>query len=328
MHLVTGAAGVIGAHLAHQLHPEGAPLLLCDFAPDAVRARHLDGLEAHPFVDAANVFTAGAPLPSLGPHGSGVRAVWHLGANSSTTTRDWDHLLHVNVGASQQLWRWCAEHGVPFHYASSAATYGDGAMGFSDRTPAGQLVPLNRYGRSKNDFDAWVRQQVATGAPQPPHWAGFKFFNVYGAREGHKGRMASIIWKAERDMATLGRVQLFASNHPDFADGEQRRDFVYVGDVVDEMRWVHAHGAPGDSSSAGTGVASTFLEMIRAYCAARGEEPTIQFIPMPESLVGQDQNITQADMSTMRAAGWTQAPVLPPEGVARTLDEMRTLGCR
>lgn len=173
-----------------------------------------------------------------------------------------------------------------------------------------------------------MRQQVASGAPQPPHWAGFKFFNVYGAREGHKGRMASIVWKAERDMAALGRVQLFASNHPDFADGEQRRDFVYVGDVVDEMRWVHAHGAPSDIYNAGTGVASTFLDMIRAYFAARGEEPAIEFIPMPESLVGQYQNFTQADMSTIRAAGWTQAPTLPEVGVRRTLEEMAALGWR
>jgi ADP-L-glycero-D-manno-heptose 6-epimerase len=328
MQLVTGAAGFIGAQLTHQLHAEGTPLLLVDFPADATKARHLVGLEEHPFLATEVVFTAGAPLPALDAYAGQVTAVWHLGANSDTTTRDWDHLLHVNIGASQQLWRWCAQHGVPFYYASSAATYGDGALGFSDRTPPEQLAPLNLYGKSKNDFDAWVRQQLASGAPQPPHWAGFKFFNVYGAREGHKGRMASIIWKAERDMATLGRVQLFASNHADFADGEQRRDFVYVGDVLDEMRWVHANRAPSDIYNAGTGVASTFLDMIHAYFAARGETPAIEFIPMPESLVGQYQNFTQADMSTIRAAGWTQPPVLPAEGVARTLAEMTALGWR
>jgi ADP-L-glycero-D-manno-heptose 6-epimerase len=328
MQLITGAAGFIGAHLAHQLHAEGASLLLADFVPDPVKARHLEGLATHPFADATAMFTAGAELPHLGTHAANLSAVWHLGANSDTTTRDWDHLLHVNIGASQQLWRWCAAHGVPFYYASSAATYGDGAQGFSDRTPPEQLTPLNLYGRSKNDFDAWVLEQVATGAPQPPHWAGFKFFNVYGAREGHKGRMASIIWKAERDIAALDRVQLFASNHPDFADGEQRRDFVYVGDVVDEMRWVAAHRPESAVYNAGTGVASTFLEMIEAYFAARGEAPRIEFVPMPESLANQYQNFTQADMSTIRGAGFAKPPVLPAEGVARTLAEMTTLGWR
>lgn len=328
MQLITGAAGFIGAHLAHQLHAEGASLLLADFVPDPVKARHLEGLANHPFADASTMFAAGAELPDLGGHGANLSAVWHLGANSDTTTRDWDHLLHVNIGASQQLWRWCAANGVPFYYASSAATYGDGAMGFSDRTPPEQLTPLNLYGRSKNDFDAWVLGQVAAGAPQPPHWAGFKFFNVYGAREGHKGRMASIIWKAERDIAALDRVQLFASNHPDFADGEQRRDFVYVGDVVDEMRWVAEHRPPATVYNAGTGVASTFREMIEAYFAARGEVPRIEFVPMPESLVNQYQNFTQADMSTIRSAGYAKPPVLPVEGVAQTLAEMASLGWR
>jgi ADP-L-glycero-D-manno-heptose 6-epimerase len=328
MQLITGAAGFIGAHLAHQLHTDGASLLLADFPPGPIKARHLQGLASHPFADASTMFVAGAERPELGRHEAEVAAVWHLGANSDTTTRDWDHLLHVNIGASQQLWRWCAQRGVPFYYASSAATYGDGARGFSDRTSPGELTPLNLYGRSKNDFDAWVRKQVATGAPQPPHWAGFKFFNVYGAREGHKGRMASIIWKAERDIAALDRVQLFASNHPDFSDGEQRRDFVYVGDVVDEMRWVADHRPAATVYNAGTGVASTFLAMIEAYFAARGEAPRIEFVPMPESLVHQYQNFTQADMHTIRAAGWSKPPVLPAEGVAQTLDEMAQLGWR
>ena len=328
MQLVTGAAGFIGSELAHQLHTEGASLLLVDFLPDAIKARNLEGLATHPFLDAAEVFRAGDALPQLGPLASQLTAVWHLGANSDTTTRDWDHLQHVNIGASRQLWRWCAEHGVPYYYASSAATYGDGTQGFSDRTPPEQLEPLNLYGRSKNEFDAWVRAQVASGAPQPPHWAGFKFFNVYGAREGHKGRMASILWKAERDLASGDRVLLFRSNHPDFADGEQRRDFVFVGDVIDEMRWVAAAGAPSDIYNAGTGVASTFLDMIHAYFAARQEAPRIEFVPMPDSLAGQYQNFTQADMSTVQAAGWQQAPVLPLEGVRRTLTEMARLGWR
>lgn len=324
MHIVTGAAGFIGAHLAHDLHAQGEDLTLVDFTPNEARARNLHGLEGHASTNAAKVFVLGDALPALPTH-TDVAAVWHLGANSDTTTRDWDHLLHVNIGASQQLWNWCAEHDVPFYYASSAATYGDGAQGFNDRTPPEALTPLNLYGKSKNNFDAWVLQQVATGAPQPPYWAGFKFFNVYGAREAHKGRMASILWKAERDMAALGRVQLFASNHKDFGDGEQQRDFVWVGEVIRQMRWVADQQAPSAIYNAGTGVACSFLEMINAYFAARGEAPRIEFVPMPESLVSQYQNYTQADMSRLREAGYTAPPVLPVEGVARTLTEIAAL---
>jgi ADP-L-glycero-D-manno-heptose 6-epimerase len=332
MHLITGAAGFIGAQLAHTLHAEGHSLVLCDFPPSDTKRRHLEGLEGHRFVDAGQLFPEGASLPALGAAGLGdgatISAVWHLGANSDTTASDWAELAHVNVGASQQLWRWCAAAGVPYYYASSAATYGDGAQGFSDRTPPEALTPLNLYGRSKNDFDAWALEQQRAAAPTPPHWAGFKFFNVYGPRESHKGRMASIIWKAERDMAALGRVLLFRSNHPDFADGEQRRDFVYVGDVVEEMRWVAAHLPPSGIYNAGTGVASTFLEMIHAYFAALGLPPAIEFIPMPDALVNQYQNFTRADMSSIRGAGCDRAPVLPAEGVALTLRAMEQLGWR
>lgn len=327
MHLVTGASGFIGSHLANTLHADGAPLLLADFVPSSERPKNLAGLEAAPFLDAATMFPAGAELPVLQPPES-LEAVWHLGANSDTTTRDWNELLQVNIGASQQLWRWCAANDVPFFYASSAATYGDGAMGFSDRTPPEELSPLNLYGRSKNDFDAWVREQLVKGAPQPPRWAGFKFFNVYGAREGHKGRMASIIWKAERDIAAHDCVKLFRSNHPEFADGEQRRDFVWVGDIVHQMRWVAARRAPNDIYNAGTGIASTFLDMITAYFAARGEAPRVEFVPMPEALSAQYQNYTCADMSTVQRAGYDRAPTLPSDGVAATLAEMRALGWR
>ncbi len=325
MHLITGAAGFIGSELAHILHAQGEPLTLVDFpAPNGARSPNLAGLEQHDLLNAQNVFTKDAPtaaLPSaLAAH---TTAVWHLGANSDTTTRDWDHLLHVNIGASQQLWRWCAEHKVPFYYASSAATYGSGEQGFSDRTPPGQLTPLNLYGKSKNDFDAWVLDQIAHGAPTPPRWAGFKFFNVYGARESHKGRMASILWKAQRDIAEHNVVKLFKSNHPDFADGEQRRDFVWVQDVIDQMRWVHNSQAPSDIYNAGTGVASTFLDMINAYFQARGEAPRIEFVPMPESLSNQYQNFTQADMGKLQQAGYAKSPTLPEQGVAQTLRGMR-----
>jgi ADP-L-glycero-D-manno-heptose 6-epimerase len=320
LHVVTGSAGFIGSHLAHDLAREGHDLVLCDHPAGGEKAKNLAGL---------------APVASFLPErlwdGSSLSfpatpaAIWHLGANSDTTAKDWDELVRVNITASQTLWRWCAAHGVPYYYASSAATYGDGAAGFSDRTPPGRLSPLNLYGKSKNEFDAWVLAEVGAGRPTPPRWAGFKFFNVYGAREAHKGRMASILWKAERDIEALGRVQLFRSNDAAIKDGEQRRDFVWVGEVLQQMRWVAARGAPNAIYNAGTGVASTFLEMIHAWFAARGDAPQIELIPMPGDLSKQYQNYTRADMSTLRDAGYALPPVLPSEGVARTLAEIRTL---
>jgi ADP-L-glycero-D-manno-heptose 6-epimerase len=320
LHLVTGSAGFIGSHLAHQLAAEGHDLVLCDHPATGEKMKNLAGL---------------APLATIPPErlwdGSTLTfpatpaAVWHLGANSDTTAKDWDELTRVNITASQTLWRWCAAQGVPYYYASSAATYGDGSAGFSDRTAPRELTPLNLYGRSKNEFDAWVLAEVAAGRPQPPKWAGFKFFNVYGAREAHKGRMASILWKAERDIAAQGKVLLFKSNDPTIKDGEQRRDFVWVGEVLQQMRWVAARGAPNTIYNAGTGVASTFLEMIHAWFAARDEAPKIELVPMPPDLSKQYQNYTKADMSTLRNAGYDLPPVLPTEGVARTLAEIRTL---
>lgn len=321
-HLVTGAAGFIGSHLAHTLHAEGHELILCDFLPGVEKARNLTGIDPAAFFSPEYLW---AQRPSLPPLSSPIEAIWHLGADSDTTTRDWDGLLRTNVRASQTLWRYCAEQGIPFYYASSAATYGDGSVGFSDRTPPAELAPLNLYGRSKNEFDAWVLAEIEAGRPAPPHWAGFKFFNVYGAREGHKGRMASILWKAARDMEAHGAVRLFRSNDPAIPDGEQRRDFVWVGEALAHMRWV-ARARPASAIyNSGTGHASTFLEMIHAWFAARGREPSIEFVPMPEALTRQYQNYTRADMSKLREAGYDGEPVLPEEGVRRTLEELGEL---
>lgn len=324
LHVVTGSAGFIGSHLAHQLAAEGHDLVLCDYPASGEKAKNLAGLKPLFTIEPERLWSGSASpaLPALPAHPA---AVWHMGANSDTTAADWDELLKVNIGASQGLWRWCAEQGVPFYYASSAATYGDGAQGFSDMTPPEKLKPLNLYGKSKNEFDAWVLNEIRAGHPAPPKWAGFKFFNVYGAREAHKGRMASILWKAERDLKQFGVVKLFASNDPKIKDGEQRRDFVWVGEVLRQMRWVEANGAPNAIYNAGTGIASTFLQMIHAWFNARREPPRIEIIPMPADLSKQYQNFTKADMSKLHEAGYKNAPVLPDEGVAKTLAEIAEL---
>jgi ADP-L-glycero-D-manno-heptose 6-epimerase len=152
--------------------------------------------------------------------------VFHLGACSSTTETNWDFLRANNIEYSQALWNWCAKAHCPLIYASSAATYGDGSLGFDDRTAPADLKPLNLYGRSKNDFDAWVFESPDAGKPAPPLWAGLKFFNVYGPRESHKGAMASVVWHAHRQILERGVVRLFRSNDPKYPDGGQMRDFV------------------------------------------------------------------------------------------------------
>lgn len=296
---ITGAAGFIGSHLAHRLHRHGYELCLVDRAAD--KSFHLLGLERHPFLrhdEFADRFEAASLA---------VDAVFHLGACSSTTESDWDYLRRNNVEYSQRLWRRCAQTGRPFVYASSAATYGDGSRGFDDRTSPTNLVPLNLYGKSKNDFDAWALQQIERHDAAPPTWAGVKFFNVFGPRETRKGRMASVVWQAYRQICDSGRVRLFRSTHPEFPDGGQCRDFVFVEDCVDHLLWLWQRGCSGIFNS-GTGRPRTFFDLAQSVFAAIGITPRIEFIDMPADLAGKYQNHTCAAMQKLRATGYTQTP--------------------
>ncbi|MBI5763694.1 MAG: ADP-glyceromanno-heptose 6-epimerase [Planctomycetes bacterium] len=310
---ITGAAGFIGSNLAHALARDGHDLLLVDREPTAEKSPNLAGLKN------SNVLRHDAFVEQLEGHRIAPDAIFHLGACSSTTETNWDFLTDVNIRYSQRLWSWCAAVGRPFIYASSAATYGDGKMGFNDRTPPEKLRPLNLYGRSKNDFDAWVLGQVAAGKHAPPKWAGLKFFNVYGPREAHKHRMASVVWHARRQILETGEMRLFRSNDPAIADGEQRRDFVFVGDCVDHMTWLWTSAAANAIYNSGTGTARTFLDLTRAVFTALHREPRIVYIDMPPDVAGQYQNYTQADMSRLREAGYTRPPTALEAGVARTL---------
>lgn len=220
MIVVTGAAGFIGSNLARRLADAGHHLLLVDQALTAGKADNLAGLERFAFIEPEPF------LAMLGRDRPRLDAVFHLGACSATTETDWAYLERNNLGYSQAVWEWCAANGCPLVYASSAATYGDGSLGFDDRTPPERLVPLNLYGKSKNDFDNWALAQVRDGRAAPPGWAGMKFFNVYGPREAHKGGMASVVWQAHRQIRETGEVRLFRSNAPSVEDGGQRRDFV------------------------------------------------------------------------------------------------------
>lgn len=308
MIVITGAAGFIGANLAHRLAEEGHDLLLVDYPLNAAKAANLAGLSQFRFMT-HNLFLEWLPGQTE------IQAIFHLGACSSTTETNWDFLRKNNLEYTQTLWNWCAKHGRPFIYASSAATYGDGAQGFDDRTHPSKLKPLNLYGKSKNDFDLWVHEQLAACLPTPQNWAGLKFFNVYGPRESHKGDMASVVWKSYCAIKKTGEARLFKSNDPAYPDGGQLRDFVYVQDCVEQMIWLWRHPEVSGIFNSGTGRARTFLDLTRAVFAALGLKPNIHFFDMPENIKKQYQNFTAADMSKLRAAGYDRPPTPLENGV-------------
>lgn len=308
---VTGAAGFIGSNLAHRLAAQGYDLALVDRSLSPAKSANLTGLPKHRFLW-HDAFLSELDSGQLRPD-----AIFHLGADSSTTANDWALLQRNNVEYSQSLWRWCAANDKPFIYASSAATYGDGSQGFDDRVSPECLKPLNLYGRSKNDFDRWALAQTETA---PPQWAGLKFFNVYGPREAHKGRMASVVWQAYQQIRETGQLRLFRSIDAAIGEGEQRRDFVFVGDCVEHMLWLWRHAAPNGLYNSGAGRARTFLDLAHAVFAALNCPPRIQFIDMPSDIAAQYQNFTQADVDSLRRTGYDTPATALADGVAQTLD--------
>jgi ADP-L-glycero-D-manno-heptose 6-epimerase len=310
---ITGGAGFIGSNLAHRLAGRGRELMLVDHPLSAAKSANLAGLSGYRLV------TDSAFLDELRSDRFVLDAVFHLGARSRMTETDWPYLADNNVRFSQALWTSCARRGCPFYYASSSATYGDGAIGFDDRTPPEQLKPVNLYGKSKNDFDQWVLTQVEEGNLAPPAWAGLKFFNVYGPREGHKGASASVIWRARRQILETGEASLFRSYSPGYADGGQKRDFVFVEDCLDHLLWLSEHEQVCGIFNSATGLARSYKDLAMAVFAALGREPRIRFVDMPPDLISQYQNFTQADMSKLRAAGFTGAGTPLEAGVRRAI---------
>ncbi len=310
---VTGAAGFIGSNLAHRLAAKGHPLLLVDHDLTAAKAENLAGFPRFAF-SRHDHFLEDLAAGRVEPD-----AIFHLGACSSTTETSWDYLFRNNVEYTRHLWEWCTTKQKPLLYASSAATYGDGGLGFDDTTAPRALRPLNLYGKSKNAFDIWATAEAANGQPTPPKWAGLKFFNVYGPRESHKGRMASVVYHAHRQVKATGEMKLFRSTDPQIEDGCQQRDFVFVADCVNHLLWLWLNDAPNGLYNAGSGEARTFLDLARGVFAALDLPERISFIDTPRDLAGKYQNYTRAEMTKLRSAGCAIPATALEDGVRETV---------
>lgn len=312
MYLVTGGAGFIGSNIVAALAERGERVIVCDTLGCEDKWRNLAKHELWEILPPAE-------LPRWLDKRQGLKAVVHMGAISATTERDGDLLAATNITLSQRLWSWCSDAGIPFLYASSAATYGDGSQGFDDEaTPEAlaRLRPLNGYGWSKQVFDRWVVRQASLGMPAPPQWAGLKFFNVYGPNEYHKGEMRSVAVKLFRQVTAGEPATLFKSHRPDYPDGGQLRDFVWVGDCVAVVLWLLENPQVSGLFNLGSGQARSFADLAKALFAALERQPDIHYIPMPEVLRDKYQYFTEARIERLRAAGFAAPMTALEEGVA------------
>jgi ADP-L-glycero-D-manno-heptose 6-epimerase len=303
MLIVTGGAGFIGSALVWKLNELGREdLLIVDRMGSGGKWKNLGKRRFTTIIHKDQL------LPWLAGDGAKakVEAVVHMGASSSTTEADVDYLMANNLNYSIALWSYCAARRIPFIYASSASTYGAGDQGFDDAPEGnGDLRPMHPYGFSKHRFDSWVLQQVAAGAPQPPLWAGLRFFNVYGPQEYHKGSQGSVVFHFVPQVRESGAIRLFKSYKPGVADGQQSRDFVYVKDCVEVMTHFLCNGAAARSGiyNIGTGKARTFADMARAIFGAMAKPEKLSFIPMPDNLRDQYQYFTEATLANLRERG-------------------------
>jgi ADP-L-glycero-D-manno-heptose 6-epimerase len=300
MLLVTGGAGFIGSNLVASLNEAGrSDIVVNDALGEGDKWRNLGKRQL------ADVVPPGELIGWL--DGRKLDAVLHMGAISDTTATDGDRVLDTNFRLSLQLLDWCTATRTPFIYASSAATYGDGAQGFDDDwSPAAlaRLKPMNLYGFSKHLFDRAVVDRYAKRAKLPPQWAGLKFFNVFGPNEYHKGEMMSLVAK-RFDEAKAGKpVRLFKSHRADVADGEQQRDFIYVDDAVAVVRWLIDTPSVSGIFNVGTGQARSFRDLITAMFRALGRAPDIDYVDMPGAIRDQYQYFTQAKVENLRRAGY------------------------
>ena len=305
--VVTGAVGFIGSCLAGYLNEKGfRNLVLVDEFSRSDKFPNLDDLTYTAKVERDVFFDwlkDEVHTPSF---------IFHLGARTDTTEFDYEIHRKLNLEYSKKVWAYCTSHKIPLVYASSAATYGAGEHGYDDSHEViEKLKPLNPYGESKNEFDKWAVKQ----STHPPFWAGLKFFNVYGPKEYHKGRMASVIWHAYNQIRKDSEVKLFKSHRPDFKDGEQLRDFIYVKDVLKVCFWLMQTRPASAIYNLGTGKARTFADLVKSTYAALDLPPTIRFIDMPEDIREKYQYFTEANMKKLRDAGYSEPFYSLEEGI-------------
>lgn len=307
MIVVTGAAGFISSCLVSFLNDKGLnDVVVVDDFSRTDKNLNLDGKTLIAKVSRDDFFAWANDFKNE------IEFVFHLGARTDTTEFDKSIFDKLNVNYSKKMWEFCVENQIPLVYASSAATYGLGENGYSDdHSNVEGLKPLNPYGESKNEFDKWVLKQINT----PPFWAGLKFFNVYGPNEYHKGRMASVIMHAFKQISETGQMKLFASHNPDYKDGEQLRDFVYVKDVCKVCYYLMDQRPQNGIYNLGTGTARTFRDLAEATFQAMNKETKISFIPTPEDIRDKYQYFTEAKMEKLIKSGYSEKFYTLEEGV-------------
>jgi ADP-L-glycero-D-manno-heptose 6-epimerase len=317
MIILTGGGGMIGSMIAWHLNTQ---MNFDDFVivDDLINEQQENNFNKRKFIE----YIAKDDLEKYLNDKKNVSAVIHMGAISATTESNFNRLLQSNIRFSQALWHWCAENKVPFIYASSAATYGDGSVGYDDNeSELDKLSPLNAYGYSKHFFDRWVQLELSKNQPTPPQWCGLKFFNVYGPNEYHKGRMASVVFHSFNQFKETNQIKLFKSEHPSYADGMQVRDFIYVKDAVKIIIFFLNNNNFSGLYNAGTGNAETFKALAEAVLInTKGQPNDIKYIEMPNDLKGKYQYYTQATMNKINSIGFNDNFMNLKEGVTDYLE--------
>lgn len=320
MLVVTGGAGFIGSNIVAALEERyrDEKIIVSDRLRDGVKWQNIAKRDLYDIVHPDDL------IEYLYEYSDEVKAIFHMGAISATTETDADKIVENNFRLSTALWDWCTDHKVPFIYASSAATYGDGDKGFDDfqdRQNLSGLKPLNAYGWSKHLFDRTVARTLETGGETPAQWAGLKFFNVYGPNEYHKGGQQSVVSHVFRQINENGGCKLFQSHHPDYEDGGQLRDFVWVGDVVDVIVWLYENPGVSGLFNIGTGQARSFKDLATAVFTALNKNAQIDYVPTPENIRDKYQYFTEANMAKLREAGFEATFTDLDEGVRQYVQD-------